>query len=192
MATQSHRIVSLLPAATEIVCALGAGNALKGRSHECDFPPGVETLPTCTRSNLSDGTSAEIDREVGERVRAGLSLYEVNTEALDNLLPTCVLTQDQCDVCAVSLESVETALAEQIASKPHLLSLSPRTLGDVFSDIGRVGKALNVTADANALVQRYSDRIAAIGELQATVASLTTQLNLVITRLEAHGLLATV
>ena len=164
MPPRSHRIVSLLPAATEIVCALGLGHELKGRSHECDFPPGVEALPACTRSNIKDASSREIDREVGSRVNAGLSLYDVDTEALGALLPTCVVTQDQCDVCAVSLESVEAALKDRIASKPLLLSLSPRTLGDVFSDILRVGEALGVYAEAKALVRTYSDRVAAIAE----------------------------
>ena len=164
MPSRPPRIVSLLPAATEIVCALGLREALVGRSHECDFPPGIETLPACTRSHIAQGSSREIDRQVADRVAAGLSLYEVDLARLEALQPDWILTQDQCDVCAVSLARVEAALADRIASKPALLSLSPRTQGDVFGDVVRVGEALGARDRAKQWVVAASDRIAAIGE----------------------------
>lgn len=162
--SDTPRIVSLLPAATEIVCSLGLRDHLVGRSHECDFPPGVETLPVCTRSNVRDGTSREIDTSVNERARAGLSLYDVDERRLDSLEPGLVITQDQCDVCAVSLDSVERALARRVHSQPRILSLAPTTLGDVFSDIRRVGEALGVSERAALVLQALGNRVSEIGE----------------------------
>jgi iron complex transport system substrate-binding protein len=106
-----ERIVSLIPSSTEIACALGFEAELVGRSHECDFPPGIERLPSLTEPKLdTDATSAAIDGRVKQLVGDGLSVYRVDIDKLRELRPTVILTQDQCEVCAVSLRDVEEAL----------------------------------------------------------------------------------
>ena len=109
-----ERIVSLLPSTTEIACALGFQQALVGRSHECDFPPGVEHLPILTEPKLdASATSARIDDRVKQLVGDGLSVYRVDAEKLRELRPTVILTQDHCQVCAASLRDVEEALTAE-------------------------------------------------------------------------------
>ena len=111
------RIVSLIASATEIVHALGLFESLVGRSHECDFPEAVTSLPVCTRPAISvTGDSREIDRLVKDRLRAAVSVYEVFSDLLQRLQPTHILTQTQCEVCAVSLKDVEAALASGVSS----------------------------------------------------------------------------
>ena len=107
--TDSPRIISLLPSATEIVAALGFGDHLVGRSHECDFPPGVEKLPACSSTKVPvEGSSSEIDERVKEIVAEGLSVYRVDVERLRELRPDLILTQTQCAVCAVTPRDLET------------------------------------------------------------------------------------
>ncbi|RYD83903.1 MAG: cobalamin-binding protein, partial [Sphingobacteriales bacterium] len=111
----SERIVSLLPAATEIVCALGLEDHLVGRSHECDFPESVKHLPVCSKANIPDGlTSEEIDVKVKEILADALSVYTVKREVIKELQPDVVLTQAQCEACAVSLPEVEEALSDYL------------------------------------------------------------------------------
>src|SRR5712691_8871900 len=106
------RIVSLLPSATEIVAALGFEGALVGRSHECDFPAGIERLPVCTEPKIDPrGSAGEIHRRVDALLAESLSVYRVDTPRLKHLAPTHVITQVQCEVCAVSLDDVEEALS---------------------------------------------------------------------------------
>ena len=159
------RIASLLPSATEIVCALGFRDALVGRSHECDYPLGVETLPSCTAARIdASAASREIDEQVRSRVRDALSIYEVDTEQLRALRPDLIVTQDQCEVCAVSLSDVEQALASWTGTAPRVVSLSPQTLADVWGDLGRVGDALDVPDRAHALRESLTERVTEIGE----------------------------
>lgn len=137
------RIVSLLPAATEWVCALGAGADLVGRSHECDDPPSVQTLPVVTQPAFSvEGGSAAIDAQVQARLQRGLSLYEVDLETLRALQPDLVLTQAQCEVCAVSLPQLEAALGAWTGAPPRLFSMEPQTLKQVLNTALRLGKAV--------------------------------------------------
>src|SRR5262249_47983026 len=113
------RIVSLIASATEIVAALGQTGNLVGRSHECDYPESVKTLPVCTRPRVPvDGSSLEIDQLVKQAARTSISIYDVFDEMLERLEPTHILTQIQCEVCAVSLRDVELAIARGLKSRP--------------------------------------------------------------------------
>ena len=115
-----HRIVTLLPSATEIVCALGFENELVGRSHECDFPPAIAKLPALTQPKFKvEGTSAEIDQRVKQIVGDALSVYRVDTVRLRELQPDVIVTQSQCEVCAVSERDVEAAVAQWLGAQPR-------------------------------------------------------------------------
>src|SRR5213078_2694503 len=163
--TNSPRIISLLPSATEIVAALGFGEQLVGRSHECDFPPGVERLPICSSTKIPvEGTSDEIDERVKEIVAEGLSVYRVDVERLRELQPDLILTQTQCAVCAVTPRDLEDALCTWTGARPAMLSLEPNNLADVWKDFRRVGEALGVEAQAEELVDSLGQRLAAIRE----------------------------
>ncbi|MCZ6463825.1 MAG: ABC transporter substrate-binding protein, partial [Proteobacteria bacterium] len=168
------RIVSLLPSTTEIACALGFRDALVGRSHECDFPPGIEILPVCTRARFEDGTSGEIDDRVRDLVQRGLSVYHVDAERLRALAPDVILTQDQCEVCAVSVKDLEDALRQWTGGLPRVVSLSPQTLGDVWGDIRRVGAALGAPERAEELVVELTNRVTEIGEQTGDTAARPT------------------
>ena len=155
-----HRIVSLIASATEIVCALGFERELVGRSHECDHPPGVARLPTCSSSKVRvDASSRAIDDQVQAIVRDGLSVYSVDPVVLDRLAPTVIVTQTQCEVCAVSLRDVERAVCDLVGSQPMIVSLEPMALGDVWSDIRAVAAALGETARGEELVARLTGRL---------------------------------
>lgn len=146
-ALASLKIVSLLPSATEIIDCLGLTNALVGRSHECDYPPTVKDLPVCTEARLnSDLNSGEIDADVQTLMQKALSIYKIKTEVLEQLQPTHIITQDQCDVCAVNLPEVEKAIAQLTNSHPQVISLQPDLLNEVWDDIKRVAQTLAVEA----------------------------------------------
>src|ERR1700733_11482350 len=137
------KIVSLLPSATEIVCALDLRDSLVGRSHECDFPPSVKQLPVCSEANFPDNlSSGEIDFKVKELLTDALSVYTINRELIKQLSPDIVITQAQCEVCAVSLKDVEQALENHLDKKAQLISLQPNKLDDIFNDIKNVAAAL--------------------------------------------------
>ncbi len=159
------RIVSLIPSSTEIACALGFEAELVGRSHECDFPPGIERLPSLTEPKLdTDATSAAIDGRVKQLVGDGLSVYRVDIDKLRELRPTVILTQDQCEVCAVSLRDVEEALGDWLDEPPRLISLSPNRLGDVWGDFERVATALGEAQRGRDFAASLSNRLAEISE----------------------------
>src|SRR5689334_11759733 len=133
------RIASLLASATEIVCALGARDRLVARSHECDFPADVAALPSVTAPKLDTSLpSGAIDRAVKELIEKALSVYKVEAEALRALRPEIIVTQTQCEVCAVSESDVVAALATWTGTPPTIVSLRPDGLADVFADIERV------------------------------------------------------
>ncbi|MFJ6934702.1 cobalamin-binding protein [Streptomyces sp. NPDC101132] len=140
------RIVSLLPAATDIVADLGLAADLVGRTHECDWPPAaVASVPVVTRAEFAadDLSSREISEAVGGAAHSGSSLYTLDTEALAALAPDVLLTQDLCDVCAVSYEGVSRAVRVMDAG-PRVLSLEPKTLDDVLDCLVTVGDVLGV------------------------------------------------
>ncbi len=145
------RIVSLVPAATEIVCALGLREQLVGISHECDYPPDVRTLPRLTASTLpSDASSAAIDAAVGTLLQAGESLYTVDEAALAACAPDLILTQALCEVCAVSYSDTCRA-ARLLERDPRIVSLEPVDLDGVFESITAVGSLAGVPERAAAL-----------------------------------------
>ena len=157
------RIVSLIASATEIVHALGLTHQQVGRSHECDYPDQVRRLPVCTRPSFStDGSSAEIDRLVKDRVANALSVYDVFPEVIDQLQPTHVVTQTQCRVCAVSLEDVERALTGWISSRPKLVALEPNALADIWRDMGSVAAACGVPERGDQVVRALQSRMSNI------------------------------
>jgi iron complex transport system substrate-binding protein len=145
------RIVSLLPSLTELVCALGRGDELVGVTHECDYPPGVELLPHLTRSKIPSGaTSAAIDTMVSEQ---GGSLYDLDEVALGELRPDLILTQEQCDVCAVNEATVRRS-AMKLPGEPPVESVNPTDLAGVFAMFRRVGELLDATDRAEAIIDR--------------------------------------
>jgi iron complex transport system substrate-binding protein len=157
------RIVSFLPAATEIAYAIGAGELLVGRSHECDYPPEAKALPVVSKPALSlDGLSQrEVDRAVADRLRSGESLYEVDEVLLRELAPDLVLTQDLCQVCAPSGTELTRALAE-LPSKPKVLWLTPKNIAEIEENILAVGAATKRREVAESLVAHNRSRMAAV------------------------------
>ncbi len=156
------RIASLLPAATEIVCALGFGAHLVGVSHECDFPPAVRGLPVLTRSKvIQRASSSAIDRDVRQVLRDALAVYDIEIEALQRAAPDVIVTQDLCDVCAVSFEDVQRA-ARELLPNARLVNLSPTRLADLWSNLRQVATALGAPERAESLVDQLSSRLAEI------------------------------
>jgi iron complex transport system substrate-binding protein len=157
------RVVSMLPAATEIVAALGMVDTLVGVSHECDWPTGVETKPRITRCEIHGNAleSGDIDRWVRETLHETGTLYTMDEERIRALEPDVILTQRLCDVCAVSYDSV-TAFARTLPGPPTVVNLEPQSLADVLGDVRRVGAALGVPERADEVVRGLEDRIAAV------------------------------
>ena len=169
------RIVSLIASATEIVSALGFEDSMVGRSHECDYPPSVEGLPVCSSSKVDvDGSSRAIDDQVRSIVAEALSVYRVDGRLLDELAPTVIVTQTQCEVCAVSLKDVERAVCELVSSAPRIVSLAPMDLGDVFDDIRTVAAALGRPERAERLTAEMTGRLDAIRERSSRLADRPT------------------
>lgn len=153
------RIVSLLPSLTELVWALGRGHDLVGVTHECDFPAGVEKLPHLTRSRIPGAaSSAAIDAMVAGQ---GGSLYELDSELLERLEPNVILTQAQCDVCAVNEKTVRQC-ASQLPGNPHVESVNPTSLAEVHAMFWRVGELVGNADAAGGIVGAFYDTVAEI------------------------------
>jgi len=169
------RVVSLIASSTEIVCALGCGDLLVGRSHECDHPALVKSLPSVTAPKFAtDGTSYQIDQRVKAIVQEGLAVYRVDAAALEALRPDVVITQSQCEVCAVSTKDVEEAVCQIIGSRPKIVSLEPNALDDIWRDIARVAEAIGVVERGRALIGELQARIDAVAARAATAATRPT------------------
>lgn len=161
----SPRIVSLIASSTEILCSLGFEAQLVGRSHECDFPESVRKLPCCTEVKFkTDGSSYEIDERVKAILQEGLSVYKVSAEKLKALKPDLIVTQIQCEVCAVSEKDVEEAVCQILESRPKIVSLNTNALKDLWEDIRRVATALDAPERAEKLISDLKCRIAAIAK----------------------------
>jgi iron complex transport system substrate-binding protein len=163
------RIVSLIASATEIVAALGGGDWLVGRSHECDYPPDiVARLPVCSAPRIDiHASSLEIDRQVKQRLTDAIAIYEVKADVIERLQPTVILTQTQCDVCAVSLKDVQDAACEMISSRPQIVPLGAMGLSDVWDDIRRVAAALDIGDRGERVVSAALDRLKRLRERTA-------------------------
>jgi iron complex transport system substrate-binding protein len=160
MSMETPRIVSLLPSATEIVCALGLEDALVGITHECDYPATVAGKPRLTASRISHETmtSAEIDHAVRSQLDGHGSIYELDEERMRSLHPTLILTQELCDVCAVSYKTVEQA-ARMFETGVRVVSLEPNTIEDIFANIRTVGELTGRESEADEVVRQLGARL---------------------------------
>jgi iron complex transport system substrate-binding protein len=155
------RIVSLLASATEIVCALGAGDQLVGRSHECDNPERVRSLPPCSEPAFDiSGSSREIDAEVKRRFRAAEPLYRIHTERIKNLRPDLVIAQEHCEVCAVTPADVERSGCD--LGNARVLSLNASTLDQIFESIHQIAAAIRREREAVDVIRRERERLEAV------------------------------
>lgn len=156
----ADKVISLLPAATEIVCALGLESKLVGRSHECDYPESVKQLPVCSYDRIGANLSSlEIDQKVKQLLTNALSVYEVNSEIIKQLSPDVIITQDQCAACAVSLPEVEQALSAELDKPAHVISLQPNSLEGILDNIREVAKALNAVKAGDELLEELQERV---------------------------------
>ena len=148
--------------------ALGLGRSVVAVTHECDFPPGASDLPHLTRSVIPDGLPADqVDREVRQRTQSGESIYELDEELLQELQPDLIVTQQVCEVCAVSFDDV-SAIAERLDSQPTVISQDPSTVGEVLADVRRLGEAADVLEAAEALIEDAAERLDAVQDVVDT------------------------
>ncbi len=166
------RICSFLPAATEILFALGLGDQIVGVTHECDYPPEAKDRSVVVhgRINVNDTTSAGIDRQVREAVASGQGLYRLDAAALATAAPDIIVTQALCDVCALDYHAVVDA-AHSLPHSPKIISLNPHSLHDVIDDIARIAKATGREREAEAFVRHLRSRIAAVSRHAAQAVS---------------------
>lgn len=157
-----QRIASLVPSATEIVCALGLESQLVAVSHECDYPPSVGLLPKITRLLIPPAfSSAETDRLVRDQIDAGNALYSLDTRLLAVLRPELIVTQSLCSVCAVAEREVLTA-AQGLFPNPRIITLTPERLADVFQSLHQVAQAAEVETRADEVIATLRDRVRVI------------------------------
>jgi iron complex transport system substrate-binding protein len=166
------RIVSLLPASTEILYAIGAGDSVVGVTHECDFPADAAGKPKLIRPRVDPSAPpAELDRQVRELVERGESIYAVDAELLTSLAPDLIVTQDLCHVCAASPEDLASALSRLPRERaPRVLTFTPRTLAEVWAGIRDIGEAVGCASQAQALASELEQSVAAIESAMAGVA----------------------
>ena len=167
------RIVSLLPSTTEIVCALGLEDALVGITHECDYPPSVTGKPRLTSSRISPETMTS--REIDHAVRSQLanldghgSIYDLNEDRLRELKPDLILTQELCEVCAVSYKTVERA-ARMFEADVPVVSLEPNTIADIFDNIRMIGELTGRKGEADRVVGELNSRLDRVKEATAQI-----------------------
>lgn len=154
------RVISLLPAATEIICALDSENCLVGISHECDFPDQISHLPKCTSTVINSKLSSlEIDQMVAQQALAGLSLYQLDWDLIKSLQPDLIITQDQCKVCAIHLDELKAQIQLSLGYPVAIISINPSTIDDIFLNIKEIATALSKSELAETLLEDYQDRL---------------------------------
>ena len=153
------RIVSLLPSCTEIICRLGYREHLVGISHECDYPNSISGLPILTKARLStEGTSIEINQSVTDLLQRGLSVYDVDASLLKSLSPDIIVTQAQCEACAVSLDQVQDIVSNWTLNQTEIISLEPNTLNEVWLDFDIIAKAMDAPESSSILKSEINER----------------------------------
>jgi iron complex transport system substrate-binding protein len=167
-----RRIVSFLPSATEMACALGLGDQLMAITHECDYPPEIRDKPVAVRNVLPiEGMSQrEIDGAVTERLRNGLSLYEVDEGIMRSIAPDLILTQDLCQVCAPSGNEV-AQLLHALPSKPQVLWMTPKCIEQIFDNLRELGEATNRSPRAEELVAISRARLESIASVTRKISN---------------------
>ncbi|MFP4229215.1 MAG: cobalamin-binding protein [Salinivenus sp.] len=161
------RIVSLLPAATEWICEFGGSDELVGRSHECDYPAAVQDVPVVTEPTYdSGGDSAAIHEAVQGQLQKGISLYQVDLDRIKALDPDLIVTQDQCEVCAVSLPELKADLGDWVGPEVELVSMRPQTLKEVLDEALRLGRAMD----------RLEEAMQTLGNLETGLRTLRNQI----------------
>ena len=166
MNNNSTKIVTLIPSATEIVAFLGQKNSIIGRSHECDYPHGLNHVAKLTSPKINvDGTSLEIDKQINTILENSLSVYKVDVPKLKELNPDYIITQAHCEVCAVSFSEVQNIVSNNLNKNTKIISLQPNTLNDVFNDIKKVAIELNIENEKNKkLIKNLDIRLKKIKE----------------------------
>ena len=153
------KIVSLLPSCTEIICKLGFREHLVGISHECDYPNSISGLPVLTKARLSpEGTSIEINQSVTALLQRGLSVYDVDASLLKSLSPDIIVTQAQCEACAVSLDQVQDIVSNWTLNQTEIISLEPNTLNEVWLDFDIIAKTLDSSESYSILKSEINER----------------------------------
>src|SRR5713101_4221456 len=167
----SARIVSFLPSTTEMAFALGLGDQVVGITHECDYPPAVEGKPIVVRNVLpiEKMSQPEIDVAVTQRIRDGLSLYQVDEKLLQELAPDLIVTQDLCQVCAPSGNEVSQAL-KSLRWKPEILWLTPKSLEEIHDNLRELGKATGRSKEAEELIASGRARLDKIAEITRSLS----------------------
>ena len=159
------RIISLISSATEIVSSLQCMNSLVGISHECDYPKSIKKLPVCSEPRFDiNGKSIEIDQNIKSLLQEALSIYRVKEDTIRSLKPDIIITQSQCDVCAVSIKDVRIAIEQAIGINPEIISLSPTCLEDVWNDILELGNVLEKESIAKDTVENIKSDISIISK----------------------------
>ena len=184
---ETRRIVSFLPSATEMACALGLGDRLLGVTHECDYPPQVTSKPIVVRNVLpiESMSQPEIDAAVTQRLRDGLSLYRVDETLMREIAPDLILTQDLCQVCAPSGNEV-SQLLKVLPSNPQILWLTPKSLEQIFDNLRDLGEATGRLATAETLI---ADGWARLGKVKARARAASSRPRVLLHGMDGPGLL---
>ncbi len=154
------RVISLIPSATEIICSIGAEDCLVGISHECDFPLSIQNLPRCTSSTINNELSSlEIDQKVHNTLLKGLSIYHLDFNLMKELKPDIIITQDQCKVCAISLNDLQMQMNTAFDYPVEIISIQPSSVSEIFDSIKTIATAIDKTDKLSEILESFQDRM---------------------------------